>query len=284
MAVFYNQASLSYNGGTANSNIVSGEILEALVVTKTAVNDEYSAGDTVTYVVSITNTSNSPVTGLTVTDNLGEYTFGATQVFPLTFVEDSVLYYQNGVLQPTPTVNAGPPAVISGIDVPAAGNAIVVYSVRVNEGASPTVTGSVTNTVTVTGNGITTPVSDDETITARQVPVLTITKDLNPRTVTDNSVVTYTLTVRNYGNTPATATDNIVITDNFDPVLSNITVSLDGTALEEGTGYTYNETTGEFATTEGVVTVPAATFTQNPVTGEWTVVPGTAVVTITGNI
>ena len=107
---------------------------------------------------------------------------------------------------------------------------------------------------------------------------------MTPRTVTDNSVITYTLTVRNYGNTPAVATDNIVITDNFDPVLSNITVSLDGTALQEGTGYTYNDATGEFATIAGVVTVPAATFSQNTTTGEWTVVPGTAVVTVTGNI
>lgn len=284
MAVFYNQASLSYNGGTANSNIVSGEILEALSVTKTAVNDEYSTGDTVTYAVSITNTGTLPVRDLTLTDNLGEYTSGVITVTPLTIIENSVLYYQNGVLQPTPTVTAGPPAVISGITVPASGNAIVIYSVRVNEGASPELDGSVTNTVTVTGNGVTTPLTADETINARQAPILTITKDLTPRTVTDNSVVTYTLTIRNYGNTPALAEDNIVITDNFDPVLSNITVSLNGNTLDEGTGYTYNEATGTFATVAGVVSVPAAEFAQNTETGEWTVVPGVAVVTVVGNI
>lgn len=37
MASFTNFATLSYNGGTTNSNTVTGELLEALTVTKTAV-------------------------------------------------------------------------------------------------------------------------------------------------------------------------------------------------------------------------------------------------------
>ncbi len=47
--------------------------------------------------------------------------------------------------------------------------------------------------------------------------------------------------------------------------------------------YTYSETTGEFATLPGRITVPAATYTQNP-DGTWTDAPGTITVEVTGTI
>ena len=62
------------------------------------------------------------------------------------------------------------------------------------------------------------------------------------------------------------------------------TLLLDGTALAEGTGYTYAITEGDFATVPGVITVPAATYTQDPVSGVWSVTPGTTVLTVTGTI
>ena len=88
----------------------------------------------------------------------------------------------------------------------------------------------------------------------------------------------------NSGNTPIVATDNAVISDLFNPILSELQVSFNGAPWAEGVAYTYNETTGEFATVGGVVTVPAGTFTQNPITGEWTVTPGETVVEIRGRV
>ena len=71
MATFTNQATLTYNGTTTASNIVTGEILEVLSAQKNAVVDAYTAGDDITYVVSILNTGQAPLTGLTLTDDLG---------------------------------------------------------------------------------------------------------------------------------------------------------------------------------------------------------------------
>lgn len=284
MAVFYNQANLTYSGGSINSNIVTGEILEALTVTKTAVVDTYSTGDTVTYAVSIINTGVAPYTNLTVTDNLGAYPFGTGEVYPLTYEANSVRLFVNGDLLTPPTVEVGPPLVFSGIDVPAGASVILLYSTRVNETAPVSVGGEIDNTVTVTGGGLTTPLEAVETVSVRNEPILTIAKAISPATVTDNSIITYTLTVRNLGNTNATATDNIVISDTFDPILSDITVLIGGNPAVEGTDYTYNEATGEFATVGGVITVPAGTFTQNPTTGEWTVTPGETVVEIRGRV
>ena len=59
-----------------------------------------------------------------------------------------------------------------------------------------------------------------------------------------------------------------VLTDNFDPAPTNITVSRDGVLLE-GTAYSYvNGTLSVPAGGDENVTVPAATFTNDPQTGE----------------
>lgn len=71
MARFTNQAQLRYGNSVANSNIAVGEILEVLSATKTAVGNSYKQDDSITYVVSIVNSGTTPITGLTLTDNLG---------------------------------------------------------------------------------------------------------------------------------------------------------------------------------------------------------------------
>ena len=283
MATFFNQATLSYSGGVVNSNITSGEILEVLSVTKTAVDGEYMQDSDVTYVVNIINSGNVAFSGLTLTDDLGAYDFGGTQLYPLDYVSDTATYFINGVLQTTPLVNEGPPLTISGISVPANGVATIAYTARANSYASPETLGSIVNTVTVSGGGIT-PISDTETVTAAQKPLLDITKSVSPATVTENGQITYTFVIRNTGNTEAVATDNVVLTDQFNPILEGITVSYNGSVITSPDDYTYDETTGLFSTTVGTITVPAATYVQDATTGMWTVTPGEAVVTVTGTV
>ena len=286
MAQFTNQASISYNGLTANSNIVTGEITRVLSVSKTSVSGSYRRGDTLTYAVSITNTGAAPLDGLTVTDNLGAYAVGGTtSVTPLSFAGDSVLYYVNGVLQAAPTVAAGPPLTISGISVPAGGNALIVYRAAANDYAAPGTGGSIVNTVTVNGGGLTEPISASETVTADTSALLSITKALNPTVVAENGQIAYTFTIRNTGAEAVDAAAALVVSDTFDPALKTpISVTLNGDAWPETGNYSYNAASGAFATTAGRVTVPAAAYAQDAATGLWTVTPGVAVLTVTGNI
>jgi len=109
MASFTNFATLIYNGGTSNSNTVTGELLETLTLTKTAASSRYTARDNVTYVLSLVNGGTTPLTELALTDNLGGYAFGTDTVYPLTYNEGTLRVYVNGVLQTTPTVAAGAP-------------------------------------------------------------------------------------------------------------------------------------------------------------------------------
>ncbi len=284
MAIFSNQATLTVGGVATNSNIAFGEILEALAVTKTAVEAGYGPGGAVTYVVSLRNTGNTDINGLTVTDNLGAYTLNGTTVYPLSLVETDVRVFVGGVPQANPNISAGPPLVIGGINIPANTDAIVVYQARVNNFANPAVGGTINNTVTVTGGGLTTPITATETISAIAAPQLSIEKSISPNQVVENDRVTYTFVIRNTGNQAVVATDGAVITDTFLPILTDLVVSFNGVAWTEGVNYTYNQATGEFATLPGQVVVPAATFTQSQTTGAYTVTPGTATLVITGTI
>ena len=284
MAIFSNQATLTYNGTSTNSNIAYGEILDVVTATKTAVEGTYAPGELVTYVVTLRSTGTAALNNLTVTDDLGGYDFGGNTLYPLTYEDGSATLFVNGVPQSAPAVTAGPPLVISGINIPAGGNAVLVYQARANEFADPAAGGTIVNTVTVTGDGITTPITATETVTGNAAPALTISKSITPVQVVDNDRVTYTFVIQNSGNTPVVATDNAVITDLFDPILSALAVTFNGAPWTEGAQYTYNEATGLFQTLPGQITVPAATYTRDPDTGAFTVTPGIATLTVTGTI
>lgn len=284
MAQFTNQAQLSYNNSVVNSNVAVGEILEVLSATKTAILDDYTRNDDLTYVISVINSGTSPVTGLTLTDDLGGYAFGAETLYPLNYVEGSVRMYLNGVLQPAPTVTAGPPLVFSGITIPAGSNLMLIYEADVTRFAPLGVADSIVNTATVTGTGLPSTLSISETVTPEQEPELTITKFIEPIPVTENGTLTYRFLIQNYGNTEAVATDNVAVSDTFDPILNNLTVTLDGTPWAEGINYNYDAVTGVFATIPGQITVPAASYTQDPDTGAWIVTPGVTTLVVSGTI
>ena len=284
MAIFSNQATLTYNGNSTNSNIAYGEILEVLSATKTAVEGIYTPGSLVTYVVTLRNTGSAALNGLTVSDDLGGYDFDGGTIYPLTYETGSVAMFVNGTPQASPAVTGTAPVEFSGINVPAGGDVVLVYQARANAYADPAAGGTIDNTVTVSGDGLSAQVTAAATVTAESAPLLTISKSITPTQVVDNDRVTYTFVIQNSGNEAVVATDDAAITDTFDPILTALTVTFDGTAWTAGTQYTYDAATGLFATVPGQIVVPAATYTQDPTTGAYTVTPGIATLVVTGTI
>ena len=284
MITFTNQAALSYRNRVRYSNLTTGQIADALTVAKESLTVTYRPEDNVTYVVTLTNNGTAALTALIVTDDLGGYAFDGGTLYPLAYVAGSVRCFVNGVEQAAPTVVSGPPLSVTGISVPAGGNAILVYEAAVTEFADPSEGGSVTNTVTVSGGGLAAPVTASATVTAENAPELSITKTLSPETVGADRQMTYTFTIQNDGSAATTAEDSVSVTDTFDPVLTDIAVTLNGAPLPQAGNYTYDEISGAFATVPGAITAPAATFTQDPTTGIYTAEPGEAVLTVTGTI
>lgn len=283
MAIFTNYATLTYTGGSTDSNTVTGELLETLAFTKTALRENYTRQDKVTYVLSIVNSGTTAITNLTLTDDLGGYTFNGETLYPLSYTDGSLRYYVGGVLQATPTVTEGPPLTITGIQVPAGSNALIVYEATVTNYAPLGLETTITNTATLSGGGLASDLTAQATIALEPQAELSISKAICPSTVTENGQITYTFVIQNSGSIAATADDEIVLTDTFNPILNPITVTLDGTVLTENTDYTYDTTTGVFSTTAGSITVPAATYRQNT-DGTWITTPGTATLVITGTV
>lgn len=285
MASFTNQATLRYNGLTVASNVVTGQLISPLTLTKTAVEDVYAPGDTISYVISVVNDGSVSYDNLSLSDDLGGYEIsGGQTAYPLAYVADSVRLFVNGALQPAPTVTAGPPLSVTGISVPAGGNAMLVYETEVTAAAPLTAGSQITNTVTLSGAGLSAPLTAEATVTVSAGPELSIIKSLSPAAVAENGQITYSFLIQNSGNEAAGAEAAIAVSDLFDPILSNLTVTLDGQPMAKTTAYTYDETTGQFDTVPGAITVPAATYAQDAATGEWIVTPGEATLTVTGTV
>lgn len=284
MAIFTNQATLTYRNGVVNSNIVTGEIVETLALVKDSLLPTYDANGNAVYVVNITNSGGAPLNNLTFTDDLGAYTFGGASVTPLSYVNGSLNYYVDGVLQPALAVTSTDPLVVTPVSLPAGSVGTLVYQAQINQFAPLDVGGEIVNTATFIGGCLAEPVSDSATISVANSPRLDITKAITPASVGPNGQITYTLTLLNYGNAPAVATDDVSVSDTFDPVLDLVSVNYNGVPLTEGDEYTYDTVTGVFATVPGVVTVPAATYSQDPVSGAWNITPGQTVITVVGNI
>ena len=283
MAVFTNFATLSYNGETINSNTVTGEILESISAAKTAVSTEYAPGDTLSYAVSLTNSGPTDVAGLAVEDDLGGYELDGVLRYPLAYAAGSAQLFINGVLQPAPAVTAGPPMTVTGIDIPANGSAVLVYEAAVTAYAPLAPESVITNTVTVTGGGISVPITASATVGTKDSANLSITKALSPAVVPSNGELTYSFDITNTGNSEAGAAGDVILSDDFDPILTGISVSFNGAAWGRAVNYSYDEATGAFATLPGQISVPAASYTRNA-DGTWTVEPGKASLVITGTI
>lgn len=282
MATFTNQATLSYNGSTTNSNVTTGELITTLTATKAAVTQTYSRGGGIVYAVTLVNSGSTALTDVSITDNLGAYVLGGETVYPLDYVDGSAKLIINGTLAPAPTVEAGPPLTVSGITLPPTSSAVLLYEATANQYAPLAAGSTIVNTATVTGAGIAEAIVASATVEAATAAALTIAKAICPDVVTDNGELTYTFIIQNSGNEPADADANVVITDLFNPILNNIEVSLNGEPFP-ATSYTYNEATGEFATLQGSITVPSATYSVTPAGGV-ALTPGVAVLKISGTV
>ena len=293
MAVFYNQATISYNGNVTGSNIITGEIIEVLSLRSTAVTESYTGGSTIVFTISIVNTGKDDYTGLTVTDDLGSYSFtpgpetsdnAPVTLTPLVYDEGSADLYVNGIQQPVQVSYTGSALIFSGLTVPEEGSAVIIYTARPNTYAPLGSEAVIVTTASLNGPRLPEPLSDSAEVRYDGTPDLAISKSLTPSAVSGSGEVTYTFIIQNYGSDPVTAPDTAEFRDVFDPVLSISEVSFNGTPIQEGTGYSYCMAEGIFTSAPGQITVPSAEYSQDPDTGVWSVRPGTSTLVISGTL
>jgi len=284
LATIFNRAALTYesNGVTAQtiSNLASATILDTLSANKTSLSDTYRAGDTITYILGVTNTCCSTLPTITVTDDLGSNTPGLTFP-PLNYNNDAQLYI-NGIYTQNITPDPATPTAITFTlpELSKGSTATIIYSATINDTAPLVAGATITNTATWTSGTCT--VSDTHTLTAELYADLILQKTMCPNVICNGDPISYMFTLTNYGNSPAT---EVVLTDTFDPTPENITVSINGITVPT-TEYQYLDGTLTLPYIEGStsITVPAAEYATDPTTGVITIIPGTVNITVTGDV
>lgn len=287
MATIENFATVSYTSGgvseTKISNLAEIGLESAVTLSKNALGEVYGENSVVTYIITVSNTSQSTVNNLVITDDLGSFVFGTFEVTPLTYNEPSLLLIngQDSSAQLNVDSASANQVVFSFPTLAAGATANIIYKASTNDYAPLSLGSTIVNTVTLESSSDCAEGSASETISVSEGANVSVFKQMSPNPVVCGDTVTYTVRIYNYGNIPA---ENVTLTDNFDPAPTNITVSRDGVLLE-GTAYSYvNGTLSVPAGGGENVTVPAATFTNDPQTGAVIVTPGLVEYVITGTI
>ena len=144
MGSFSNRAYLFWNNKTAASNVVKGVIAPRVVMSKTAVEQNYERGGKITYIINIINETVAPKT-VTLTDDLG----AAGGASPLSYIDGTAAVFIGGRQASVSPTETSPALVFDVIAVPAGAVATVVYQARVSACA----VGEIKNTATLFVSG-----------------------------------------------------------------------------------------------------------------------------------
>ncbi|MBQ4105843.1 MAG: DUF11 domain-containing protein [Clostridia bacterium] len=277
--ILNNSATLTYNSGaetgSAASNVVTTSLLDSASVSveKYSANSNWRPGENITYFVTVTNTGTQPLNDIVLTDDLG----GDTA--PLVYVTGSARVIDgNDVTAVTPTDTS--PLTISLEDALEPDESItVLYVARLNTAIDDDVD-SITNTVEVqaVGDGCGFANAGDEssvTLPRADFALVEIVKAVDKAVVSCGDTLTYTFTIENSGNIPAT---DVVITDTLPEgfTVTSVTSVTDGvTTVYSPEDYSIDENnTLVLPTSDLTITVPARTEAGNGIT----------VVTVTGAV
>ncbi len=285
-----NVATLNYRSGdetrTSISNVAQVTIEETIRLTKTAYEDSYRPGDTLTYVLQIISEEENP-TSLSVVGDLGSYTRAGQVYTPLSY-ESYLLFVgqeeNNPIGGVTVNVTEEENSVrfdFNNIPTPFPGLTLILQA-RVNEFAPPYTEGSAirnTSRLFMDGEEVS---SDNATVSSAAYADVRILKSITPDPVRAGEAVLYTIALCNYGTTAPT---DVTLRDLFDPALQiPLSVTVNGIAVN---AFDYDAVTGQFvlgsaASEPYTLAIPAATFQVDPQTGEVTRQPGRTVVTVSG--
>ena len=202
-----NRAQITYDGSAVilsnqtNTTLVDTNTME---MTKTAVDTSIQAGSDAVYVVRLVNTGTNNLTGVSITDDLGED--------ELTYVNGTAQFYLNGnPVTGTATPGADDVVFATTETLEPGDSLMVIYAASTDDDQTCSVTNTVTATATADCSSRTVVTATaEETITIEPVANVSIFKSADQDTVSSGDTLTYTFTLMNTGTADAT---NVHFTD-----------------------------------------------------------------------
>ena len=262
--ILNNSATLTYNSGantgSAASNVVSTSLLDSysLAVEKFTANDSWRPGENITYLVTVTNTGTQPLYAVEITDDLGG-------VATLDYVVNSALIVNGSAVTAVTPTNTNPLTIPLSSVLQSGESVTVLYVAQVSTTVSDALQ-TITNTVSASARQesatgtVVTAQPDSVTIDREDFADISIAKSVDKAVISSGDTLTYTFTIENTGNIPAT---NVVITDTLPTgfAITSIQSVTDGvTTVYNATDYTVSADNTLILPTGGVtITVPAGT-------------------------
>ncbi|MEV0675655.1 GEVED domain-containing protein [Actinosynnema sp. NPDC050436] len=237
--------------GTTDPRCSTSTPVAGLDITKTAAPASVVPGESVTYTVTVRNTGQTPQTGARFTDDLSD-------------ALDDGAYNADGTATVGAVAYTEPVLTWTG-DLPVGSQAVITYSVRVDD--PPAGDHRLRNAVTSDSPGANCPPgsTDPKCSTSTPLPGMEIKKTVDRTAAAPGDVVTYTVAVRNTGQTPLTGATT---TDDLTGVLDDATW---GSASASTGAVSYAAPrltwTGDLPV-GGTATITYAVTVRNPVTGD----------------
>ena len=254
---------------TSNTTTVTLNESGNLSIIKTAQQDTFYPGSTVTYIVTITNNGPYWFSGVRLTDDLSGNGY-------LTYVNGSALLYINGQAL-APQIVSTNPLVFTLSPLNVGQSMVLTYTCRIPSNISTSVD-SITNTASGIGYTFNSTAEDSDsfTITRSQSANLSITKSSSSSSVNVGETFSYFITLTNSGDAVANVSS---IIDDFP---SNFQITSVALKIGNGANNVLNPSDYTISPTN-VLTVPSATGPTITVPTAPGSANGTTVLTVNGN-
>lgn len=286
---FANQAIVHYensntnkkSAATSKSNISDGTWQDELVISKKCLETEYTLSDSLTFTISITNTTATKSFDFLVFDDLGTYVEDYVRITPLSYIPTAKLYI-NGVFSKNISPLVLSHSIIFAVRrLPANTIYTIQYKATPNDHAKCLChQTSITNTAHLYSQQIREIPSSSVTIPAKAYCNLVTRKEMFTEIVEGREMIRYIFTISNFGNTES---DCFCLKEVLDYCpKTNITVKLNNTPT---TDFTYNDNKIFIFPALGTrrcFKIPAATTVEDPATKEITINPSVVVITLEG--
>ncbi|MGN1043343.1 MAG: hypothetical protein ACI4PR_00875 [Acutalibacteraceae bacterium] len=285
-----NSASLTFEYGSKKEEVLSNAafatLQDPLNMKLSSVENSYSFGDTITYIISVANNENKNIKNIKISNNLASHNINSeiTQkiITPLSYTGTSKIYIGGKFFSEIEADIFSNKIVFNIEEIPALSNALIFYSTKVNKCANLNKGSYLKNTSSLTYDNMINSIESSHTIYINEKADVNLIKYMYPNSITSGEIITYNFIMYNYGNIEA---KSVAFSDEFNPAPLNLNVSVNSEPLSsKNYSYIDGKITIPSYNSDFSLSIPPAKFTQNKNTGIVTTTPGSTIITITAKI